>query len=72
MCTMIGQFSRLYLMVHPAKFKSLLELKSFLSIRIQKQNKYLTNLVFLISTVSYGPLFFFQEGTCPTYFPIGP
>ena len=36
MCTMIGQFSRLYLIVHPAKFKSLFELKSSLSMYMEE------------------------------------
>ena len=50
---MIGQFIRLYFTVWTAEFKSLFEVKSSPSICNKRYDKHLTNLVFLVCTVSY-------------------
>ena len=54
MCAVIGQFSGLYYTVRSAKFKSFFNVHA----KYQRYNKYLTNLVFLVSTVSYRSLFY--------------
>ena len=50
-CATIGQFSRPYFSVRPAKFKTLFELKASPNLRY---SKYLTTFVFLVLTASYG------------------
>ena len=54
MRVVVGQFSGPYSTVRPAKFKSKFKGK----VREKRYNKYLTNLVFSVRTVSYGSSFF--------------
>ena len=59
-CTIIGQISRMYFTVWPAKFKSLFELNNYyyLSIWTQIHNTYLNNFFSSFHTLSYKTSFF--------------
>ena len=69
-CDVIGQFCGLNFTVQPAKLQ-LVSFPTHLIIKTQRYNKYLTYLVFLVCTVSYGCSFFLID-LWLTHFLVGP
>ena len=67
MCNIIGQFRGLH-----GLLKSKVCLIWFLPLYLNPENKYCTNLVFLVTTVSYRTLFFYPSHLWSACFAFGP